>query len=167
MEHAQVVTPSWIEAEMAQLDISVDAFEADMPTEFEARLHYVLSGPQYANGRSASRLPILKKQHSEYQSHVFGPILEGQTSDEHKYVSRFASKWQDSAEQDRQGTCTPLEKELHVVLWLLSSSIPTFARAFSRQDFDKQKEVLEGIEALLNALHVYRGIDRYVRSRYA
>ncbi|KAI0690407.1 hypothetical protein C8T65DRAFT_745809 [Cerioporus squamosus] len=134
----------------------------------QSRLQHVLSGQGYADGQPAWMLPIVSRKQPYFDWQAFVPLLEGQLAGERVYVYEFAGTWLAMAQGTKEHGRgpTPLEEESTILLTLMSMSIPMLVRAIAHGDSERQKKILEGMEAALNGLFCLRDIDVAVRRRY-
>ncbi len=159
----------WLDEQMQQLDVSVDEPAADDESpQFYARLNRMLAGPGYADGRSASKLPILSSHQEDWDLLQWvEPIVEGQTAKEQEFILSFGDAWRRNARALRKegSQSTPIEDEMCLVLTLLSASISSLARAVMRQDRGGEKRIIQSMEMAIEGFSLLSRIDRQARQK--
>lgn len=126
---------------------------------FEA-LHELYSGPQYANGRSAGTLPILRRFHPELRPPGYVVLL---SSAERTAVQEFRRAFERTARDQnvfsREGTEDAMQEEFSSLLGFLSMTIPALARAGLGRDVAYQRLVLSIMQLFLDGLKGMVDID--------
>lgn len=123
-------------------------------------LQDIYNGPEYANGRPADALPIMRRFHSDYLPPCYPVVL---SSAERVAVQEFTHAFRQTA-RDQNGVdrLDAMQEEFTEILFLLSRTIPALAHAGLARDHAYQQLVLGIMEILLGGLRQLVDIDSRV-----